>query len=215
MAGFAGVPNLLKSAPKAIGLTLLGNGISALKGFLFPGATWGVFEVGTTSSALEVSSVMEVDISAESHTSDYIIQSGSFTSYNKVQMPLITTIRMTKDGGEESRQLMLAWLDKNVADTSLFDVLTPEFRYASVTLVGYRLSRSARSGAAMIVADCLFQEVRQRPATYVNSNASQPDGASTDNTNIEKPEDKRMKPVGRVYTISDASPDIQEEVLWQ
>jgi hypothetical protein len=209
MAEFVGVPNLLKNAKKAIKLTLLGNGISALKSFLFPGATWGVFEVGTTNSALEVSNVMEVDISAESHTSDYVIQSGSFTTYNKVQMPLITTIRLTKDGGEQSRQLMLAWLEKNVADTSLFDVLTPEFRYASMTLIGYRMSRSARSGAAMIVADCLFQEVRQRPATYINSNAAQPDGASTDNANIERPDDKRMTPVARVYPMPDTSDSIQ------
>uniref|UniRef100_A0AAU6W2U9 Phage tail protein n=4 Tax=unclassified bacterial viruses TaxID=12333 RepID=A0AAU6W2U9_9VIRU len=209
MANFVGVPNLLKTAKKAITLTLLGNGLSALKSFLFPGATWGVFDVGTANRAVDVSNVMEVDISAESHTSDYIIQSGSFTSYNKVQMPLITTIRMTKDGGEESRQLMLAWLEKNVSDTSLFDVLTPEYRYASMTLVGYRMSRSARSGAAMIVADCLFQEVRQRAATYINSNASQPDGASTDNANIERPEDMRTSPVSRVYAVPDTSEAIQ------
>lgn len=209
MAEFVGIPNLLKNAKKAIKLTLLGNGLSALKSFLFPGATWGVFEVGSTNTALEVSNVMEVDISAESHVSDYVIQSGSFTSYNKVQMPLITTIRMTKDGSEASRQIMLAWLERNVADTTLFDVLTPEYRYASVTLVGYRMSRSARSGAAMIVADCLFQEVRERPATYVNSNASQPDGASTDNGNIERPEDMRMAPTSRVYAVPDTGEPIQ------
>lgn len=186
MASIPGVPNLLKNAPKAIGLTLLGNAASALWNFLFPGPTWGVFDVGTTDRSVAVSSVSEIDISAESRVSDYPIQTGSFTTYNKVKLPNIVTIRMTKDGQEISRAELLSWLDLHVNAQTLFDVLTPEWRYPSMTLVGYRMNRSARSGAAMIIADCLFQQVRELPAAY---------SVAT----IEEPENQPSTPTARAY----------------
>lgn len=201
MASIPGVPNLLKNAPKAIGLTLLGNLANKLWNYLFPGPTWGVFKVGTTDPAIEVSSVLEIDIAAESRSSSFIIQSGSFTNYNKVQMPNITTIRMTKDGGETDRLQLLYWLDQHVAETSLFDVLTPEWRYHNMTLVGYRLSRSARSGAAMIVADCLFEEIRQKPAVYSSSV-------------IADPEDQPTTPTARVNLQAGEPTSAGGDVAW-
>lgn len=198
-----GIPNLLKSAPKAIGITLLGNLATGLWNFLFPGPTWGVFKVGTTEVAIQVSSVVEQDISAESRASDYIIQSGSFTNYNKVQTPNIITIRMTKDGNEASRQELLQWLEVNIADTSLFDVLAPEFRYANMTLVGYRMGRSASSGAAMIVVDCLFQQIRERPAKFSS-------------TTVADPGNQPSTPTVRVYPAPPDKPiDVGGPITWQ
>lgn len=198
-----GVPSLLKNAPKAIGITLLGSLANKLWDFLFPGPTWGVFKVGTNDRAIEVSSVGELDTAAEALVSDYPIQTGSFTTYNKVRRPDIITIRLTKDGGEDSRLQLLYWLNQNMTDTSLFDILSPEWRYPSMTLIGYRLSRSARSGAAMIVADCLFQQVRENPPVYSSST-------------IADPEDQPETPTARVYP---APPDKPIEVggppVWQ
>lgn len=198
-----GIPNLLKNAPKAIGITLLGNLASKLWDLLFPGPTWGVFKVGTTDVAIEVSSIAEQDISAESRASDYIIQSGSFTNYNKVQMPNIATIRMTKDGNESSRLQLLYWLDQNIAQTSLFDILSPEFRYSNMTLVGYRMSRSAKSGAAIIIADCLFQQVREKQVTFSSGT-------------IAAPENQPTSPTVRVYAIPPDKPlEVGGPVSWR
>lgn len=170
-----GVPNLLKNAPKAIGITLLGNLATKLWDYLFPGPTWGVFTVGTSDPAIEVSSVLEFDVAAEARVSDYFIQTGSFTSYNKVRMPDIIPIRLIKDGNETSRLQLLYWLDDNVTKTSLFDILSPEWRHHNMTLVGYRMSRSVRAGAAMIVADCLFQQVREKAVVFSSSTISDPE----------------------------------------
>ncbi|MNO44421.1 hypothetical protein D3C76_346640 [compost metagenome] len=198
-----GIPNLLRNAPKAIGITLLGNIASNLWNFLFPGPTWGVFNVGTTTPAIEVSSVVTQDLSAESQVSDYIIQSGSFTSYNKVRLPNIVAITLTKDGNEISRQEMLQWLDINYAATTVFDILSPEFRYPNMTLVAYRLSRSARSGAAMIYADCLFQEVRERPVAFSS-------------TTIADPGNQPTSPTVRVYPAPPDKPlDVGGPIAWQ
>lgn len=198
-----GIPNLLRNAPKAIGITLLGNAVSSLWNFLFPGPTWGVFNVGTTDIAIEVSSIYEQGISGEAHVSDYIIQSSSFTSYNKVRLPNIVTVTMTKDGSEISRQELLQWLDVNIVATTVYDLLTPEFRYANMTLIGYRVGRSARYGAARIIAECLFQEVREKPVSF-----------ST--TNIAAPDTQPTSPTVRVYPAPPDKPiEVGGPIAWQ
>lgn len=169
-----GVPNLLKNAPKAIGITLLGNLATKLWDYLFPGPTWGVFNVGTSDPSIEVSSVLEFDVAAEARVSDYFIQTGSFTSYNKVRMPDIVPIRLVKDGNETSRLQLLYWLNDNLTKTTLFDILSPEWRHPSMTLVGYRISRTARSGAAMITADCLFQQIREKSVVFSSTTIADP-----------------------------------------
>jgi len=169
-----GAPNLLKNAPRAIGITLLGNLATNLWDYLFPGPTWGVFNVGTSDPSIEVSSVLELDIAAEARASDYFIQTGSFTSYNKVRMPDVIPIRLVKDGNETSRAQLLKWLDDNLSKTTLFDILSPEWRHPNLTLVGYRIGRTARSGAAMITADCLFQQIREKDVKFSSSTIASP-----------------------------------------
>lgn len=174
-----GAPNLLNGLGRRTGITLLGKIASKLWDALFPGATWGVYKTGTNDVAIEVSSVVELDLAADSRVSDYIIETGSFASYNKVANPDIVSIRMTKDGNDTDRLQLLYWLDQHKKETSLFDVLTPEWRHSSMTLAAYRVSRSARSGAAMIVADCLFQQIREKTAIYTTSRIEDPENQPT------------------------------------
>jgi hypothetical protein len=196
-----GVPNLLKNAPKAIGITLLGNLATKLWDYLFPGPTWGVFNVGTSDPSIEVSSVLELDVAAEARVSDYFIQTGSFTSYNKVRMPDIIPISLVKDGGETSRLQLLYWLDDNATKTTLFDILSPEWRHHNMTLVGYRLRRTARSGAAMIVADCLFKQVREKAVVFSSST-------------IANPEDQPATPTARVNLQAGEPSSAGGDVAW-
>jgi hypothetical protein len=161
-----GIPNLLRKAPKAIALTLLGNAVNFVVDFLFPAPTWGVYLAGSTTPAVAVSSVTELDIGGESKVSNYPLENGTFATYNKVIMPNMFSIRLTRDGSEDERGVFLNWLQVNAGTLDLFDILCPENAYSDATLVSYRVSRSSQSGAAMIIADCIFQEVRQIPALY-------------------------------------------------
>lgn len=170
-----GIPNLLRNAPRAIGLTLLGTLASTLASFFNPPPLWGVFDQGTTTPATDVSGVLEVGIGAEASVSNYPLEDGTFATYNKVLTPNVYNIRLVRDGTEAQRGAFLQWLQANVGSLNLFDVLTPEAGYANVTLKNYRLSRTRESGAAMIVADCLFQEVRQIPAVYSSSRITNPE----------------------------------------
>lgn len=169
-----GAPTLLRGLPRAAGLSLLGAGVSRVIDALFPAPTWGVFKPGTTDPAFEVSSVTELDIGGESNVSDYPIETGSFTSYNKVVMPNTFQIRLTRDGSEAQRNAFLVWLQTVCGGLDLFDILCPENSYQNATLKSYRVSRTSGSGAAMIVADCIFQQVRQIPASYSSSTVPDP-----------------------------------------
>lgn len=185
-----GIPNLLRNAPRAIGLTLLGNFASGLVDFLFPDPNWGVYLSGTTTRAFDVSSVAELDIGGESHVSDYPLEDGTFATYNKVRTPNMFAIRMMRDGSQAQRAAFLNWLQIKTGSLELFDVLCPERSYLNATLKSYRVSRTSGSGASMVIADCVFQEIREIPAIYSSAT-------------IPAPENQPTNPAVRVNPIPD------------
>jgi hypothetical protein len=175
MASIPGVPNLLRNTARAIVITLIGNAVGGLWKFLFPGPQWGVFLPGSADPAVAVSSVVELGASGRSAVSDYPLQSGSFTSYNKVQTPDLYGIRLTSDGEEQSRAIFMSWLETNKNQTTLFDIVCPERRWPNATLTDYRIIRTSTSGASMITVDCVFQQIRDLPATYSRRNIAEPE----------------------------------------
>lgn len=187
-----GLPKLLTPSPRAIVLTLLGNTANRLMDFLFPAPTWGVYKTGTTQLAFDVSSVFDLGISGSSVISNYPIEEGTFTSYNKVVNPNTYPIRLARDGSQSQRTAFLNWLENSKNSFDLFDVLCPERTYKNVTLESYRIIRTSESGAAMILADCLFQEIRQIPAAYTT-------------TGVPAPENQPATPTVRVNPIPDSN----------
>lgn len=185
-----GIPKLLFPSPRAIALTFLGNTANRFYEFLFPTPNWGVYKKGTTQKAFDVSSVVELDIGGESNVSDYPVEDGSFTTYNKMIMPNMFAIRMTRDGSTELRTAFLNWLESSKNNFDLFDVMCPERTYRNGTLKSYRITRTSASGAAMIVADCIFQEIRQIPAAYTTAG-------------IPNPENQPATPTVRVNPVPD------------
>lgn len=169
-----GIPKLLNKPPTAQDFSLLGNLVNSIINLRFPAPNWGVFLPGTTTKAFDVSSVVELDIGGESAVSDYPLENGTFASYNKVIMPNVFMVRMTRDGSETQRAAFLNWLEINRGALSLFDILCPEAIYPSATLKSYRITRNSSSGAAMVIADCVFQEVRQIQAVYSSSSITSP-----------------------------------------
>lgn len=182
-----GVPNLLNKAAKALPYTLIGNAISAIYDYFVPAPRWGIYFPGTTDIAMHVSSIVELDIVADTVVSDYILESGSFTTYNKTLRPINFGVRVTRDGMEYLRSDFLGWLERERDALSVFDVVCPEYTWTNATLVGYRITRSAQSGAAMISADLFFREVREKPAEYTNSKINAPENQETTPTVLVSP----------------------------
>lgn len=170
-----GIPNLLRKLPQSVVISVLGNSASSIWKYLFPGPQWGIFLPGSSNRAIEVSSVVSMSIAGTSRASDYPIQNGSFTSYNKVRMPDVFSVVVTCDGNEQVRSLFLTWLKDNCSATTLFDVVCPEMRWGSSTLTDYRIDRTSESGASMITAECIFQQIRQLPISFENDNITNPE----------------------------------------
>lgn len=186
-----GIPNLLKKAPKAIAITLLGNLLNSAYDFFFPGAKWGIYAHGSETLLMGFNSVVEMAVTGESVVSDYVIETGSFESYNKVEMPNTYNLRMSQDGSLETRSLTLDWLSAQIKDTELFDILTPEKVWQKVTLISFKNNRNSDSGAAMLVVDCIFQEIREKDATYSNNKTAKAENKETTPTVKTSPVETR------------------------
>jgi hypothetical protein len=183
-----GVPNLLKGGIKGTAATLLSNAVGKLFDFLFPPPKWGVYLPGTAKKAINVSSVIAMDINSAADVSDYLIEKGSFVSYNKVVLPDVFQFRIVQDGREAGRTKLLDWLQRSKDGLDVFDVVCPEFVYPNATLIRYSIRRSAEHGASMVTADCIFQQIREKPAKYSSSQTA-------------KPENKKSTPVVQVNPV--------------
>lgn len=169
MAGIPGFP-ILKSGKMPAPITsVISAVIGSLWSALFPGERWGIYEAGSETAKVEVDSVVELGLNGSAEASTYKIETGSFISYNKVRNPNAFMIRISKEGNAATRAYISEWLATNVEATTVFDVVMPEKRYNGYTLVDYRMLRSSASGAGMIVADLMIQEVRETAALYSNS----------------------------------------------
>ena len=183
-----GVPNLLKGVARATVATLLSNTLGKLYDFFVVPPKWGIYLPGSSTKAIEVASVVAMDIAGSADVSDYPIEQGSFVSYNKVILPDVFQFRIAQDGREANRTKLLDWLQRSKNGLDVFDVVCPEFVYPNATLIRYTIRRTAESGASMVTADCVFQQVRDKPAKYSSSKT-------------EKPENKPATPVVQVNPI--------------
>lgn len=170
-----GFPNLASGLTlNTAGISLLGQGHAALWGLLSGDNGWGIYLTGTTTLAFSVDSVNELAVRADTAVADYKTETGAFTTYDKVQQPREYPLRLIVGGSAGERSNFVLWLEASRGDvTQLFDIAMPETSYESVTLMSYSFQRSSSSGAALIIADCVFREVRIIPQTYVNSATGQ------------------------------------------
>lgn len=130
---------------------------------------WGIYD-SEGNKVINPDTVSFVGYRNDHRISDFPIEQGGFTSYNKVRLPNTVAIRIVKGGSQADRINFLAELVAFREDTKLYTILTPEAKMTNMNLVTNSFDRSLDSGAAMIVLDLVFQEIRQAgPATYSNT----------------------------------------------
>jgi hypothetical protein len=171
-----GVPNLLRAAGplgiEAIGY-LQADGI--LGGVEITHPTWGVFLNG--GDALGADSIVGFAFQGDSRISDYPQEQGGFQSFNKVAVPAIVTLTVSKGGKLSDRNNFVSVLEALRVSTDVYTVTTPEWDYPSMNLTRVDYRRSADQGANIVIADLTFEEVRTT-ATAAFSSTAQPSGAS-------------------------------------
>lgn len=159
-----GVPSV-PGIPKNIGDAAIKFGGAKLINSFF-GNYWGVFDQNGIPLLL-VDNIKSVKFQNRSKISTAPVESGSFSSYNKVIEPYVVDVIMTKgSGGVTERGAFLGLLDAFSNSTDLFMVITPESIYPNCNIIGYDYAREAGDGARLIKANVHLQEIREVKASY-------------------------------------------------
>ena len=168
-----GVPALLRDVPGLTGslpLLEVADSLGVLGIFATP--QWGIFD-SSNNPIVIANSVISTDFRGDYDISDYPVEQGGFQSYNKVIRPFDVRVTMTCAQSQANRTAFLTSLDAARASLNLYYVLTPDYTYPSVNIVHVDYSRSAHSGANMIIADVwLRQVIETATATFSSTQSS-------------------------------------------
>lgn len=163
--------------------------------------TWGIYN-SSNAQILTAAHVIGIDYNIGYAISDAPLEEGAFTSYNKVKQPYQATVSMVCDGTESGsssivssleslvgissgtssginvRASFIKTLETIVADTNLYNIVTPEFTYTNANIIGYRFRRQTQSGVTMVICDIGIQEVRKTASLFYTS-TKEPQGETT------------------------------------
>ena len=184
------IPNVL-GVPAAVSLIPgFGAGISLLTGDAINlsgpnDSVWGIFQNGAPVVVAE--SVVAVDYRREFAISDYPVEQGGFESYDKVKLPRDVHMRFTA-GTQAARNELLASIDAIIGTTQVFDFVTPDAVYPSMTLSHEDYSRTAQRGLGLLQVEVWGLEVVQAgaAASATASPTNTPIGGG-DGNNLESP----------------------------
>jgi len=185
-----GVPSLHSyNVPAAIAATGISFGVNALHSGK---SAWGIYDDAGNDQVLFPDSFLSLDYKKDMNISNYPLEQGSFTSYNKVETPYSISVRVTKGsslailagGGSMTadRDYFLHTLDEMVASLALLTIHTPEASYFNANLESYEYKREVKNGAGMIIADLRFVEIMNSNITISNPTPSSASSAPSVNS---------------------------------
>jgi len=123
------------------------------------GPQWGVFST-EGKPVLTPDSVVAVEYAKEWRGSDYPLEKGAFESYNKVTRPYEVRVTMSKGGTVTDRTNFLNALGTLAESLTLSNIVTPEQTYLNSNIQHTSYVRRSDNGAALIVAEISFIEIR-------------------------------------------------------
>lgn len=167
-----GVPSL-SSYSAAVNIVLLTADAISLLSSLF-GPQWGIFQNG--APVVVADSVVSLDFKQEYTISDYPLEQGAFESYDRVLLPFEARIRFAAGGSIVDRVNLITSLQAISTGVQLFDVVTPEAIYQSVSVHHFDYKRTA-DAAGLLQIDVWLTQVRITTSTQFTSTQS-PSGAS-------------------------------------
>lgn len=165
-----GVPALPRSPnfPPVV-QAALGFGEGILWQMLSASPNWGIFLAGTNTRLVNADSVLTVGLRAEAKISKFQVEQHAFADYNKVQLPDLPTVQLTKGGTVGDRQAFLADIDAAKKSTLLVDVLTPEKVYRNCNISSYNYQRRSSDTANFLIIEIHLEEIRQVASSYTTA----------------------------------------------
>lgn len=154
---------------------------------MFAGPQWGIFNQDG-SIAIQPDSMVSLDFRRDWKIPNYPIELGSFESYNKVALPSITRVRITKGGTVADRQTFLLQISALASSLDLFNIVMPEGALIqNVNITSDGLNRTSTNGVGLLSVDLMLEEVRVT-ATSAYANTAAPSGADPVSTGSVQPQ---------------------------
>lgn len=141
---------------------------------------WGIY-TKNGEIALPCDSIVGIEFKREFMVATHPVEKGEFASYNKIARPFDVGVTMTCGGKKLlSREAFLLACEQIQDDLELYDVVTPDKVYESVTMGHFDYSRKSLNGVSLLTVEAYFVEVRET-ATASYSLTKKPDGYKTQN----------------------------------
>jgi hypothetical protein len=159
---------------------------------------WGIFD-DTGTLAIDPDSVLDFTNRQEYDVSQFPVQQGSFSDYNKVVKPFEVILRLKKAGSVDDRAAFLQALDALCASIDLYTVSIPERVYLSVNFTRYEVARRGAKGAYQLTEVDLYGErIIEVQAQYTTTAVQTPNAQS-----------EAALPTSNVGNVQPQNPDSQ------
>lgn len=188
ITGMPNIPNFagLASAAENAAISL---GASTLIKAVF-GTRWGIVNQHGVPILLS-DSVISVNYENTQDTSKDPIEGGKVLTYNKINNPKRANVVLAKgSGGSLKRGLWLAQLETYANSTLNFHIVTPDYVFTNMQIIGLNYSRTATSGLQRILASLDFEECKIAKVKYNTEEVKQPQDAKTVDSGKVQPTQK-------------------------
>lgn len=141
---------------------------------------WGIFD-SSGNPVVIADNVMSFEYKQDFSISNYPVEQGQFSSYNKVQKPFEVRFRFSSGGSLGDREALLNSVQAIIGDTNLYTAASPEAIYSNVNATHQEYRRTASNGVGLISIDVWFEQVRssaQAAGSNVDTSGSGGSGGS-------------------------------------
>jgi hypothetical protein len=153
-----GVPALLRQVGAVLPIQVTAIADALGLSSIFPPA-WGILDENGTP-VLVGDAVAGIDFHQEFRVSDFPIEEGGFSSYNKVQTPFSVRIGFSVGGSDSARSEFHSKVQAAVSSLKTYTVVSPEVVYLGVNLTRWSYRRDDRRGAGLLNIDIWCEEIR-------------------------------------------------------
>ena len=135
---------------------------------------WGVFDQ-SGKSVMDIDTITAMRYTNKSRVSDFPVEDGAFTTYNKVSTPFKMQVKIAVGGSRQRISNFITKLETLKNDTvNLYHFVTPEMTYLNCTVEEISYSRENAKGQDLVVALVDLLEVRVVTPSYTTTKVALP-----------------------------------------
>jgi hypothetical protein len=165
---------------------------------------WGIFLDG--APVVTADCVVEVSYKQEWVLSDYPVEEGAFSSYDKVYTPYDVRVKYAAGGSEANRAALLASIKSIASDYNFYDVAMPEATFVSCNIIHWDFRRTSKNGLGLVQVDVWLEQVLVAGSTppFSSDSVGSPDAANAVNDGSVQAVDSTNM-AQQPYTITDSA----------